>query len=332
MCAWHMDYLQPCLAQPRSAWDRFVQATDDDVLSLALGLLLPTDILCLAATSTSVASRLAGGGVGGMAERVASAHLGRAATVAARTAALSFSSSEGSTEAMTSDEEYTQQGDGCVFAALRALVSLSPASETLRHAMAVTAPRTDSPSEGLEHAHAFLDKLFQSEVRGKDGKIGSKRRRPGTTTLVAADAALTSLLTAGGGGSSVMLAAAKAVRDTERELDNLVDEGHAERIHNAYEDAARRRSAVEFLRQRLGSEAVEEHVSDSCDATSRAKDALDVAVGELDETILGYTREGYDFSCPRLLNSTPYGAVPYAHWWIFLGRAYSEGWAAPPPR
>jgi len=172
----------------------------------------------------------------------------------------------------------------------------------------------DVPAE----AGAFLDNYFRSQV-------SRKSRGPGTSTLAAVDAALMTLLLVGDGGVRLVLALAAAVREAERELDALVDRGCADvGFHRAYEVVARRRSAVEFLRLRFEAAGV----ASIGGAIASARQALDSAVGELDDTIAGYTKEGYDLACPRLAaTSVAQGTVPYAHWWIFLGRPYSEGWA-----
>lgn len=111
---------------------------------------------------------------------------------------------------------------------------------------------------------------------------------------------------------------AKVVREAERDLDIMVDEGHAEVFYQAYEVVARRRSAVEFLRRRLGD------MSTLSGAIAVATQALDSAVGELDETIVGYTKEGYDLACPRLASRVASGLVPYAHWWVHFVRRWAS--------
>lgn len=312
------------------ALDAFVEVLDDEVLLLSLGLLDAGDVLNLAASSASLATRLAGAGEtgrGGAVERLAAAQLGlgpvRVAVAAAVTSWLGG-------DATTSDEDGLRfrKSPGGPYAALRVLASCSPVAEALRRALLLrqTLGEVNSISEAnrtgfgpaSDAAKTFLDAFFKSEVR-------QRRRGPGVTTLAAADAALTALLVADDGGCGVMVASAEVVCETMRELDSFVEEGRPNAIHAAYEVVARRRSAVEFLRRRL--EGAHDLACVGDVTTTKAKNALDVAVDELDETILGYTREGYDLACQRLANDVARCSVPYAHWWIFLGKfPYSQGW------
>jgi len=305
-----------------------MEMLDDDILLLALGLLSAGDVLGFGAASASLAGRLAGTGDcdgrggGGAAERLAVAELGRAAAVAAVAAVGNC----------TNGGERPTSGP---WAALRALASSAPAGEALRHAVLLTrsakvcssrstaglSPLVGSGSLApVADARIFFDMLFKAEVR-------RKTRGPGTATLAAADAALTTLLVASDGGCGVMLVSAEVMQEAERDLDNLVDEGRAEGFHAAYEVVARRRSAVEFLRRRLESTVAGGWKPWDTSASTKAKHVLDLAIAELDETIVSYTREGYDLACPRLANVIAQCSVPYTHWWIFLGRPYSEGWA-----
>lgn len=304
-------------------------ALDDDTVLLVLDRLCASEVLRLVAASASLAERLVGAGA---IERLAVAQLGPAAAAAAASAA-EFSCSR----CRSDDEEGAGAHRSGPLAALRALASATPAAEALRHAAslvvadggpsrggAVAEGSTESDGahaaalgygEAAPEARAFLDNLFCSEVRRK------RRHGPGVAVLAAADAALTSLLVTGEGGSRLVTALTQVVREAERDLDIMVDEGHAEVFYQAYEVVARRRSAVEFLRRRLGD------MSTLSGAIAVATQALDSAVGELDETIVGYTKEGYDLACPRLASRVASGLVPYAHWWVFLGRPHTEGWA-----
>ncbi|CAE8636138.1 unnamed protein product [Polarella glacialis] len=56
-------------------------------------------------------------------------------------------------------------------------------------------------------------------------------------------------------------------------------------------------------------------------------EALDRALHELDGTIVSYMKEGYELTCPKLMGGIAgSAAVPYRHWWMFLGRAACNGW------
>lgn len=317
------------VATPRTlTW--FFESVDVDVLLIALGLLDAEDVLKLAVASGTIHGRLACAGEAGggcAAERLAAAKLGQGP---AREAAAAALTSRSGGEATTSDEDGSlirrylpRSGDG-PWAALRALASSAPVAKTLRHGIILMQslhiggiPARFSP-ETLNVVPAFLDALFKSDIQQQ------KRRRRGFAALAAANAALTALLVASDGGSSVMVAAAHVVRECERELDRLVEEGHAESFHVGYEAIARRRSAVEFLRSRVGFS--NENIC--ADEVANARSDLDFAIGELDETIRSYVREGYELACPKLASTiTQCCAVPYAHWWIFTGKPYSHGWA-----
>merc|ERR1711920_509791 len=131
------------------------------------------------------------------------------------------------------------------------------------------------------------------------------------TVVAAANAALMVLLVSVECGSSVLLASAKAMRQSEQELDALVDTGKVQGLQKGYETVAQRRSAAEFLRDHL--------TGNVCKVAASAMQEFDMSVGELDETISGYRREGYDLSCPKLNCGFVLCVVPYKHWWIFAG-------------
>lgn len=107
------------------------------------------------------------------------------------------------------------------------------------------------------------------------------------------------------GRDSVLLACGRAVNDVEEQLDSMVDEGTINALH-AYEVVARQRSTAEFLLRRL--DAICDGKMDSWPA----KAELHRATESLDATIDSYMREGFEFSCRRIL----FGGAPYSHWWI----------------
>merc|ERR1740130_635102 len=118
---------------------------------------------------------------------------------------------------------------------------------------------------------------------------------------------------------------------SECELDRVIDEGLVGAAASAalYEAMARRRSAAEFLRNRLDS------VNSPCDhrysgmpEVLAAKNKLDDAVLCWDQTVSDYTKEGYVLGCPRLTAGIRQSVVPYSHWWLHAGRmqARGQGW------
>jgi len=311
------------------AWNSFADSAADDVLLRSLGFLHGTQVVALAAASASSTARLTADGEfqGGAAQRLAVAKLGPVASAAAITA----------TGPLT---------------ALRALVSVAPAAEALRLALALAGPvsRCSEPFKPYNAAGSgptiafgdagqfpaadaavgglFLDAVFCSEVQRrllpKSHSACSANR-----TAAAANAALTALLSASEAGSCRIIAAvAAAVRTAEHDLDTLVDGGLVQGFHRRYEEVARRRSGVEFLRSQLV--AAHHMMREAEDAeVTVAKDELDAATAALDETIRSYIREGYDLGCPTLAGGVACcSAVPYEHWWVFLGRPYSKGRAA----
>ncbi|CAK0790821.1 unnamed protein product, partial [Prorocentrum cordatum] len=111
-------------------------------------------------------------------------------------------------------------------------------------------------------------------------------------------------------------------------------EGSATNIHRVYEGVARRRSAAEFLRGRLGRGAAARapwgagaYRAGGAEKGTPAQLELDSAVSQLDDTIVGYAREGYELACPKLSCGLQAGVLPHAHWWVFIGRGHAQGWA-----
>lgn len=165
----------------------------------------------------------------------------------------------------------------------------------------------------------FLDALLRSEL------LRLQKRGDCGVPAAIADAALTSLIRSSESAASIItLAAAKAMRQLERELDESVDDGRVA-TNGAYEAIAPLRSAAEFLRNRLD-------VAPAPAASSQvaaARRELDFALASFDETIAGYTKEGYVLSCPSLVRGFRKCVLPYRHWWIFLERGHALGWAVP---
>jgi hypothetical protein len=164
---------------------------------------------------------------------------------------------------------------------------------------------------------AFHEALFGAETRHPPS-VASDRQ--GSVLALAADAALTAMLLHDKDAASAMLrASAQALRDSEDNLDQQIQEGRIS-FPGWFERVARQRSAVEFLRRKLdgagfvAAETVSVGFSD-------ARRELDEALDALDDTIDGYMREGYDLSCPRLVGGVcgAYCKVPYSHWWVFFG-------------
>jgi len=309
------------------AWNSFADSAADDVLLRSLGYLHGAQVVALAAASASSAARLTAEGEfqGGAAQRLAIAKLGPVASAAAITA----------TGPLTT---------------LRVLVRVAPAAEALRLALVLARPVTLSterfkrPSTGATMPTVaaggsgqrpapdaavggfFVDALFCSEVQQRLLHM-SHSACSVSRIAAAANAALTALLSASEAGSCRIIAAvAAAVRIAEHDLDALVDGGVVKGFHRGYEVVARRRSGAEFLRSQLVAANI---MREGEDGEARlVKDELDAAAAALDETIRSYIREGYDLGCPTLAGGVACcSAVPYEHWWVFLGRPYSQGYA-----
>jgi hypothetical protein len=294
-------------------WSAFIEAVDDEVLFIALGHLHAVQVLNLVATSASGASRLTSkfGGCDCVAHRFAAKTLGAHAAAAAALAAA----------AATPDvcKPYSPYS-GDPLAGLRVIASATPAAEAVQLALAL-ASSTKDVKEGadgpsiVDGCH-FLEQLFRMETRAAAAALTRRKSSfakcsyQTVSTVAAADAALTVLLLDGNFLSNIMLACARAVRQSEKELDILIEGRPVEGLHKSYEVVAERRSAAEFLRDRLETTSV----------SASAKRELDLALGDLDDTITGYSKEGYEFICPKLTGGVSQINVPYAHWWIFAGR------------
>eukprot|EP00927_Polykrikos_kofoidii_P062778 TRINITY_DN57582_c0_g1_i1.p1 TRINITY_DN57582_c0_g1~~TRINITY_DN57582_c0_g1_i1.p1 ORF type:complete len:374 (-),score=70.25 TRINITY_DN57582_c0_g1_i1:54-1175(-) len=226
-------------------------------------------------------------------------------------------------------------------AALRALAGSAPVAEAFRLASALAAG-TWQPSQQPQGTGAassggapscsedavgrvvacrrFLEALHRSELLRRQRSVPEQ-----AAPAAIADAALTSLLRSShGAASTITSAAAEVVRASECDLDTMVDD---ERFatNGAYEAIAVMRSAAEFLRQRLDVAAPSTARSASA-AASRLE--FDRALASLDETIVGYTKEGYVLACRAIVGGFRKSVYHHSHWWIFLDGSQAHGWAA----
>jgi len=312
------------------SWDTFSEKADDSVLLLVFAYLNADCVLNLALASLSAAQRLAGAGAGVGEAMVAQHRMVEQAGATSQSVAQHFATGllgREAAAAAAAAAARARHAAGCAASGslevLRMLVSRTPAAWALNLAVAIAQAGQDPLSWGTPAADAglFLDMLFSFEMkRLRSARNNKKKVAPAPAQ--AAEAALATLMSTGNGGCNLLRMAAAAVRKMETDLDELVSDGRIG-IPGSYEAVARRRSAAEFLRRCIDA-AVD---APPGGAAAGARKELDSAVRDLDETIAGYVKEGYELSCPRVTGGFARSAVPYTHWWVHLGRAYSEGWA-----
>eukprot|EP00933_Yihiella_yeosuensis_P021422 TRINITY_DN16946_c0_g1_i1.p1 TRINITY_DN16946_c0_g1~~TRINITY_DN16946_c0_g1_i1.p1 ORF type:complete len:324 (+),score=42.10 TRINITY_DN16946_c0_g1_i1:194-1165(+) len=308
---------------------------DDNVLLLVLDHLDAQTLLDLNATSSQNLARLStseASGFSSLVQRWANGRLGPAATRDAVKAGTAFFMGEAAQAEVTSlspsasvrhrGVDPTALGN---IALLRAL-SGDMQSQVLELAAALAFKGKKAPQfctqASAGDAKPFLEALFRWEVsRVAETKrcVRDDKAIAPLASEVVGDAALACLVKP---EYSILEAAAKAVINTECLLDELVEQGTLGPVGGRmpYEQVARYRSAAEFLRGRLDRK--------KC-PSDKNRTALDTALAELDGTIMSYIREGYELACPIISGGfSSSAAVPYKHWWVFAGRAASQGWVS----
>lgn len=273
-----------------SSWIAFGDVVDEGVLLSVFEYLSPHGFLQFLETASSVVARLDGPPCFNVIRSIAVARLGEPVARAAAEKARCFTDME------DIENTYRERRGGGFVSAMRALASRTPLAEAFR--LALKAVHWESRVLQFD-AGSFLDALYRAEVWQRCPL------KPDNCNIeaaaAAADAGISAVILRGDAGSRrLLLSSVKAMHKAEEELGGLYELRHNSKVRSVYEDVARRRSAVEFLRDRLPETA---NLAD-----------LDAATEELDKTIRGCVEEGFELAC-----RFPRHGVPYAHWWLFLG-------------
>lgn len=240
-------------------------------------------------------------------------------SVLVRVAANQLASSAGAARAAaTSASSSCREATSSALVLLQVLAAAARAKsgyEVLGLALALSG---NAEQNDCDAGNVFMDALFRWEVQRRRNASHSNK------SLAAADAVLTALFALDTcAGKRLLEVASRTIVAAEDKLDTLVEtqsEALLSYSGSGYEAIARKRSAAEFMKQRILSTTCDIGFRNQDDAVRMALQSLERSTVSLDETIAGYDKEGYTLVCPQLVGNRCMQRlpIPYDHWWIRL--------------